>query len=137
VSISLLLAVTMMIGTLVLVRSSRHTSIPDLSGNQMSSSTRSGRTRSNIARPSMPSRATVTRKPSRLRPDHQRLDEGLLVLDHQHSEGFRHDALLLSIGERVSVKAVAAVRPSQGRRALRGRWGSRGSERRAGKQAAK
>src|SRR5215472_8960037 len=58
----------MMIGTRVRVRSSRQTSIPDLWGSQMSSRTTSGRTRSNMASPSIPSRATVTRKPSRFNP---------------------------------------------------------------------
>ena len=88
-SISLLLAVTMMIGTRVRVRSSRHTSIPDFWGNQMSSRTRSGRTRSNMAEPLDPVAGDGHEESLPLQPDHQGLDERLLVLDDQHRERFR------------------------------------------------
>ena len=67
-SISLPLAVTMMIGTEERRRSSRHTSMPDTLGSITSSSTRSGPTASNTSSASAPSRATLTRKPSRFNP---------------------------------------------------------------------
>ena len=67
-SISLPLAVTMMIGTDERRRSSRHTSMPDTLGSITSSSTRSGFTASKMSSASAPSRATWTRNPSRLSP---------------------------------------------------------------------
>ena len=59
-SISELLAVTMMIGTLERARSTRHTSSPDTVGNITSNNTRSGSTDGNISSPSAPVRATAT-----------------------------------------------------------------------------
>ena len=67
-SISAPLAVTMMIGTWLRLRSWRHTSMPDTFGSITSSSTRSGWTASNRSSAWAPSRATCTRKPSRRSP---------------------------------------------------------------------
>src|SRR5690606_24917411 len=58
----------MMIGTWDRLRSSRHTSTPEMCGSITSSSTRSGCTASNTSSASAPSRATLTRNPSRLSP---------------------------------------------------------------------
>ena len=55
----------MMIGTCERVRSSRHTSTPEIRGSITSSSTSAGRTASKRAIASAPSAATSTRKPSR------------------------------------------------------------------------
>ncbi len=67
-SISVPLAVTMMIGTDDRARMERHTSIPESRGSMRSSSTRSGLTEAKSRRASLPSRATVTSKPSRVSP---------------------------------------------------------------------
>src|SRR5713101_8308006 len=58
----------MMIGARERVRSSRQTSMPESRGSITSRSTRSGCTASKSSIASTPSRATRTRKPSRLRP---------------------------------------------------------------------
>ena len=92
-SISAPLAVTMMIGTWLRLRSCRHTSMPDTWGSITSSRTRSGLTASNRSRAWAPSRATWTRKPSRRRPDGQGVDEGLLVLHDQHGGLLGHVTL--------------------------------------------
>ena len=57
-----------MIGTVLFLRISRQTSVPETFGNITSSNTASGRTESKTASASAPSRATSTRKPSRFRP---------------------------------------------------------------------
>ena len=82
-SISLPLAVTMMIGTDDRRRISRHTSMPETFGSITSSSTRSGRTASNTSSASAPSRGHLHAEALPLQPDGEGLDEGVLVLDHQ------------------------------------------------------
>ena len=67
-SISDPLAVTMMIGTWLRLRSWRHTSMPLIRGSITSSSTMSGATASNMSSACGPSDATSTRKPSRAKP---------------------------------------------------------------------
>ena len=67
-SISEPLAVTMMIGTWLRLRSWRHTSMPLSRGSITSSSTRSGWTMSKRSSASKPSVATSTLKPSRRSP---------------------------------------------------------------------
>ena len=82
-SISAPLAVTMMIGTWLFLRSCRHTSMPEILGSITSSRTRSGRTMSKRSRASYPSTATSTGNPSRRETDRQGLDEARLVLDDE------------------------------------------------------
>ena len=67
-SISAPLAVTMMIGTWLRLRSCRQTSMPLMRGSITSSSTRSGLTMSKRSRASKPSIATSTWNPSRRSP---------------------------------------------------------------------
>ena len=67
-SISVPLAVTMMIGTVEWARIDRHTSMPDRRGSMRSRSTRSGSTSAKSRSASVPSVATVTSKPSRASP---------------------------------------------------------------------
>ena len=67
-SISVPLAVTMMMGTLERVRMVRHTSMPDILGSIRSSRRMSGAVSSKSCSASLPSRATVTRNPSLVRP---------------------------------------------------------------------
>ena len=57
-------AVMMMIGTMLLARSARHTSKPDMSGSRRSSSTRSASRSANAASPLAPSGASRTLYPS-------------------------------------------------------------------------
>ena len=61
--------------------------MPETFGNITSSSTRSGWTASNRSSASAPSRATWTRKPSRVEADGERVDEGVLVLDDEDGGG--------------------------------------------------
>ena len=67
-SISVPLAVTMMMGTEDWARMERQTSIPDKRGSIRSNRTRSGSSEAKRRRASLPSRATVTSNPSRVSP---------------------------------------------------------------------
>src|SRR3954469_15537275 len=67
-SISALLAVTMMIGTVDVLRISRHTSMPDTRGSIRSSRMTSGWISAKRWSAEAPSIATSTRKPSRFKP---------------------------------------------------------------------
>ncbi len=83
-SISVPLAVTMMIGTDERARMARHTSMPDSLGSMRSSRTRSGSGSSKRWSASLPSRATRHVEALAGQADDQRVDEGLLVLGQQH-----------------------------------------------------
>ncbi len=82
-SISVPLAVTMMIGTDERARMDRQTSMPDNLGSMRSSRTRSGSISSKSWRASAPSRATVDPEALAAQADDQGVDEGLLVLGQQ------------------------------------------------------
>ena len=86
-SISVPLAVTMMIGTAERALIARQTSIPESFGSMRSSRTRSGWTASNLLSASGPSRAIVTSNPSRAESEHERVDERLLVFCKENRDG--------------------------------------------------
>ena len=96
VSISAPLAVTMMIGTWLRLRSCRQTSMPLIRGSITSSRTRSGFTTSKRSSASKPSVATSTWNPSRRSPIVRASTKLGLVLDDQHRRRRSRTRLIVS-----------------------------------------
>ena len=82
-STSLSFAVSMMIGTVERVRSSRHTSVPESPGSMRSSRTRSAPERSNSASAARPSPAIVGVVSLPPQQERERLAERRLVFDDE------------------------------------------------------
>ena len=92
-SISAPLAVTMMIGTWLRLRSCRHTSMPlSLRQHHVEQHEVGLHDVEALQAPRTRRSTATTRKPSRVKPDRQRLDEARLVLDDEH-DGLRSSCL--------------------------------------------
>jgi hypothetical protein len=87
VSISVPLAVTMMMGTRERVRMARHTSMPDILGSIRSSRRMSGSVSSIEAQRLGAVAGHDDPEPLVGQADDQRVDEGLLVLGQEHPDG--------------------------------------------------
>ena len=96
-SISEPLAVTMMIGTFERFADlAAHVDARDLRAASRRAARGRARRRRTASSASAPSRATCDPEPLPLQPDGEGLDEGLLVLDHQHGRGLVAHRLRLS-----------------------------------------
>ena len=115
-SISVPLAVTMMMGTGERARMARHTSIPDILGSMMSSSTRSGSMASKSCQRLGPVPGHVHVEALTPEPDDQGVDEGLLVLGHEH----RHRPGAVPASRSGAPRRSAQRVASRGARARRG-----------------